>query len=164
LDEAECRGIGEIGLETGSSLEKEMLCAQVEFGLSLARPDIRFGIHTPRKNKYAVARQLLDTLAPHEESLAPVSVIDHCSPGIIEEVLSRGYHAGISLSATKSSGRELVEMMALLGRDSHRIMCNTDSSREFFEDVVMASRENAMEKEIAEDVFFGTASKFFGIT
>jgi predicted metal-dependent TIM-barrel fold hydrolase len=163
LEVPECLGIGEIGLENGSPREQEILCAQVEFGLSMGRPDIRFGIHTPRKRKETVTGQLLDILVPYQESLAPVAVIDHCTPKTIGEVLSRGYHAGISLSLNKSSEDELLEMMGLFGRESHRVMCNTDSSREFFEDFVNASRSGRIEKGIAENVFYGTASRFFGI-
>lgn len=163
LEAPECLGIGEIGLETGGSREEEILCAQVEFGLSLKRPDIRFGIHTPRGQKETVTRQLFDILNPYEASFAPMAVIDHCTSKIIGEVLSRGYHAGISLSTNKSSEDELVEMIDLFGRQSDRIMCNTDSSREFFEDFVNASRSEKIEKGIAENIFYGTASRFFGI-
>ena len=163
LEVPECLGVGEVGLETGSSREQEILCAQVEFGLSLERPDIRFGIHTPRKQKEIVTGQLLGVLAPYQVSLAPVAVIDHCAPKTIGEVLSRGYHAGISLSRNKSSGDELVEMMGLFGSESHRIMCNTDSGQEFFEDFINASRDGRIEKKVAGNIFCGTASRFFGI-
>lgn len=163
LKDDHCLGIGEIGLETGSSREQEILCAQLEFGLSLGRSDIRFGIHTPRQQKEAVTQQLLHILTPYETALAPVSVIDHCTPEIIGEVLSRGYHAGISLSGNKSSENDLIRMMDRFSRESGRIMCNTDSSREFFEDMVLASRSEKIVRQVAENIFFGTASRFFGI-
>ncbi len=163
LEVPECLGIGEIGLETGSSREQEFLCAQVEFGLSLARPDLRFGIHTPRQQKSKITRQLLDLLKPYE-SLAAVAVIDHCSPETIDRVLSDGYHAGISLSRTKSSEEDLLRMLAAFHPESNRIMCNTDSSRDFHEDLVLASQSGKIEKRVAENVFYGTAARFFGIS
>jgi predicted metal-dependent TIM-barrel fold hydrolase len=163
LEDAECLGIGEIGLETGNSREQEILCAQVEFGLSLGRPGMRFGIHTPRRQKETVTGKLLDVLAPYESELAPMAVIDHLTPETIGEVLSRGYHAGVSLSRNKSSENELVRMMDLFSSESHRIMCNTDSGREFFEDLVLASCSGKTAPTVAENIFFATASRFFGI-
>jgi predicted metal-dependent TIM-barrel fold hydrolase len=163
LEDAWCVGMGEIGLETGSARELEILSAQLEFGLSLGRDNIRFGIHTPRQRKEAVTRQLFEALAPFETALAPVTVIDHCTDEIIGEVLSRGYHAGISLSSNKSSENDLVRMMARFGPQSDRIMCNTDSSRQFFEDLVLAARNAKLDPRVAENLFFSTAARFFNI-
>lgn len=163
LEDTRCLGIGEIGLETGSAREQEILCAQLEFGLSLGRPEVRFGIHTPRQGKETVTGQLVNVLAPYEAALAPVTVIDHCTMETLGEVLSRGYHAGVSLSANKSSEADLVGMMARFGRHSDRIMCNTDSSRDFFEDLVRASRNAELDPRVARNVFCDTASRFFGI-
>lgn len=163
LEDARCLGIGEIGLEAGTSREQEILCAQLEFGLSLGNPDIRFGIHTPRQRKEAITSRLFGILAPYEAALAPVAVIDHCTLETIGEVLSRGYHAGISLSPNKSSESDLVRMMDLFNRESERIMCNTDSGREFFEDLVLASCSGKIVPDIAENIFSATATRFFGI-
>lgn len=163
LEDARCLGIGEIGLETGTAREQEILCAQLEFGLSQGRPDIRFGIHTPRLQKETITEQLFGILAPYETELAPMAVIDHCTPETIGDVLSRGYHAGISLSRNKSSENDLIRMMDHFSRDSDRIMCNTDSSREFFEDLILASRSAKLKPQVAENIFFATAAQFFGI-
>lgn len=163
MDDPYCLGIGEIGLETGTSREQEILCAQLEYGLSLERPDIRFGIHTPRHRKEAVVGQLFRVLAPYETSLAPVAVIDHCTSETIEDVLSRGYHAGISLSATKSSESDLLRIMARFSGESHRIMCNTDSSRDFYEDLILSSRGGGLAPKVSENIFFSTALRFFKI-
>jgi predicted metal-dependent TIM-barrel fold hydrolase len=162
LEAPECLGIGEIGLETGTEREREILCAQIEFGLSSGLSHIRFGIHTPRMQKEAVTRQLLSLLDPYE-SLAPASVIDHCTHGIIEEILDRGYHAGISLSPNKSSEGELLKMLKRFGSMAHRIMCNTDSSRDFYEDLVQAAQSWNIEESIAQKIFSDTAADFFGI-
>jgi predicted metal-dependent TIM-barrel fold hydrolase len=162
LDDPHCLGIGEIGLETGSSREEEILCAQVECGLSLNRPDIRFGIHTPRQKKAAITGRSLSLLAAYP-ALAPVAVIDHCSQETIGPVLAGGYHAGISLSSTKSTEGELIQMVTTFQNESHRIMCNTDSSREFYEDLVPAAGGGALERSVAENLFFRSASRFFGL-
>jgi len=162
LDIPECLGIGEIGLETGSSLEREILCAQLELGLSLGRPEVRFGIHTPRKEKASITAQLLRLLDVFK-TLPHVAVIDHCTHEIIGPVLSRGYHAGISLSRIKSSEVELIQMLESHAPEAGRIMCNTDSGRDFFEDMVLAVHAGKIEQKIAENVFSGTAARFFGI-
>ena len=162
LETPECLGIGEIGLETGSSLEREILCAQLEFGLSLGRPEVRFGIHTPRKEKASITAQLLRLLDVYK-ALPPVAVIDHCTHEIIGAVLSSGYHAGISLSRIKSTKTELIHMLACHAPDADKIMCNTDSGRDFYEDLVLAALAGDIEQTIAENVFFGAAARFFGI-
>ncbi len=162
MERPECLGIGEIGLETGSSLEREILCAQLEFGLARGWPDTRFGIHTPRKEKASITTQLLQLLDAYE-ALPAVAVIDHCTREIVGPVLSRGYHAGISLSPIKSSGAELIRILNRHASETDRIMCNTDSGGDFYEDLVLASAAGGIEKKIAEDVFSGTAARFFGI-
>ena len=162
LERPECLGIGEIGLETGSALEREILCAQLELGLGLGRPEIRFGIHTPRREKASVAAQLLQLLDAYE-TLPAVAVVDHCTHEIIGPVLAKGYHAGISLSPVKSSGAELVRMVKRHTAETDRIMCNTDSGNDFYEDLVLASRAEEIDMKAAENVFRGTAARFFGI-
>lgn len=155
-------GIGEIGLEAGTPKEQEIFRAQLEFGLSLERPNLRFGIHTPRQQKKEMTERLLGTLASYE-GLAPLSVIDHCTSETIGPVLSAGYHAGISLSRTKSSEDDLIRMMENFSRESDRIMCNTDSSTEFYEDLVLIAGGGKIEKNLSNDIFWRTASRFFGI-
>lgn len=162
LDDPFCLGIGEIGLESDTPREREILLAQVEFGLSLDRPDLRFGIHTPRRGKEAVTGRLLSLLAPYE-ALAPVAVIDHCSPETIGPVLAAGYHAGISLSSTKSTEAELLQMMDSSRGMSRRIMCNTDSSTEFYEDLFQAYSGERVDAVVSKDLFRETACRFFGL-
>jgi predicted metal-dependent TIM-barrel fold hydrolase len=162
LETPECLGIGEIGLETGSSLEQEILCAQLEFGLALGRPDIRFGIHTPRKEKASITARLLRLLEAYK-ALPAVTVIDHCNREIIGSVLSGGYHAGISLSRTKSTEAELNRMLRCHAAETDKIMCNTDSGRDFFEDLVLTALSGEIDRKIAENVFYNTAARFFGI-
>ena len=162
LDHPECLGIGEIGLEAGTRLEEEILCAQLEFGLSLGRRDLRFGLHTPRDQKPAITRRLFSLLDMYE-TLPAMAVVDHCTHGTIGPVLSRGFHAGISLSRVKTSENELVQILKLFGAESDRIMCNTDSGREFHEDLVTAQRNGLLHKDVTGNLFYCTAARFFGI-
>ena len=162
LETPECLGIGEIGLETGSSLEREILCAQLELGLAMGRPELRFGIHTPRKEKAAITQQLLQLLDAYQ-TLPAVAVIDHCTPEIIESVLSRGYHAGITLSRIKSSEAQLIHMLECHAPEADKVMCNTDSGGDFYEDLVLAAQAGKIKRKVAENVFSGTAERFFGI-
>lgn len=163
LDSPECLGIGEIGLETGSTLEQEILCAQLEMGISLKRQELRFGIHTPRREKVTVTAQLLPLLANYE-ALPAVTVIDHCTFEILGSVLSGGYHAGISLSPGKSSASELIRILKRHDQEVDRIMCNSDSGRDFFDDLLLTVISGSIEQRIAEKVFYGTSARFFGIT
>ena len=89
LEDPLCLGMGEIGLETGSDLEQEILREQLALGDRLSAMNKRIGIHTPRDNKPDVTDQTLVLLADFPE-IAPITVIDHCTPEIIGPVLEGG--------------------------------------------------------------------------
>ncbi len=160
LEDPDCRGIGEIGLETADNREMEFLLAQIEWGLSLKREDLRFGIHTPRSEKSRVADILLRHLGAYK-GLPGITVIDHCSQETIGRVLAGGYFAGITLSASKTNRVELLRMLAVHGACVDRIMCNTDSGTGFHEDLVAAAGSGCVAPFPARQVFGGTAARFF---
>lgn len=157
-----CLGIGEIGLETGSRREQIILEVQLEAARRILPPGLRIGLHTPRSKKEAITGRLLALLEQFQD-LHPRMVIDHCSEKTMPLVLEKGLRAGVTLSPVKTSLEALGEMIERQAGGIEKIMCNTDSGSEFFEDLVMASRSGLFDRQLAERIFCRNAADFFGL-
>lgn len=162
LGDPACLGLGEIGLETGSSREQAILRAQLAIGKSLAGAGKRLGIHTPRDDKVRVTELLLDLLGDFGH-LASSSVIDHCTAATLKPVLAAGFWAGITLGPGKTVWRELPQVVAGIEDFFHRIMLNTDSATAFYEDLVAAAGDPALVNLSARGLFGANAARFFNI-
>ncbi len=162
LEHPLCLGIGEIGLETGSLREQTILKAQLEAARRLLQPEHRIGLHTPRSNKTMVTRHLLALLEDFAD-LCPRMVIDHCAADTLPLVLEKGFHAGVSLSPVKTSLAGLEEMVAGNAGQVDRIMCNTDSGSEFFQDLILAFGSRRFDRQLRDKIFCRNAADFFGL-
>lgn len=157
-----CRGIGEIGLETGDSKEQEILIAQLETGRRLLKQGKVIGIHTPRADKPSITETTLKILDRFKDISSSI-VIDHCTLETISTVLAAGFWAGVTLSPAKTSWDELKRIVSMCPGKIDRIMCNTDSGSEFCEDLVQASRSNDLPEEIRDKIFYKNAALFFNL-
>ncbi|MGD9873915.1 MAG: TatD family hydrolase [Kiritimatiellia bacterium] len=155
-----CLGIGEIGLETGDARETDFFIAQLELARALDR-GIRTGVHTPRKNKIEVTKQILSMLEDFQE-LKGRLVVDHCTPDTIGDVLERGWTAGVTLSPVKSSLADLLMIVRTRLDCIGRIMCNTDSGADFHEDLAEAAASETFAPAVRDALFGGSAADFFG--
>jgi len=162
LEDPLCRGIGEIGLETGDSKEQEILIAQLETGRRLLKQGKVIGIHTPRANKTEVTKTTLKMLDSFKDISSSI-VVDHCTIETIPDVLAAGFWAGVTLSPAKTSWDEMRHIASIYSGEIHRIMCNTDSGSEFCEDLVQASRSDDLPEEIRDRVFYKNAALFFNL-
>ncbi len=162
LDDPLCLGIGEIGLETGSQIEIDILSAQLDLWPEVVSRKKVFGIHTPRKNKAVVAQKTLEILASYPGARMNI-VIDHCDSSLIAEALSAGYFAGITISPIKVDKKDAIRIMAACGEHISRIMLNTDSGTVFYTDLVEFVDEPGIDQEIRHKVIYKNALDFFGI-
>jgi predicted metal-dependent TIM-barrel fold hydrolase len=162
LDDPICLGIGEIGLETGSPREVEILLAHLELADEVAGRGKIFGIHTPRENKTMVAQQTLDLLKPYA-AYKERMVIDHCTPEIIGEILSSGFWAGVTLSPVKASAEEVKDIVSRYKNYLSRIMLNTDSGSQFYENLYTFIQSDDLDREINEKITRSNAERFFRI-
>jgi predicted metal-dependent TIM-barrel fold hydrolase len=160
LDDPLCLGIGEIGLEYDSLHEKEILAAQLSLVPELIARGKKIGLHTPRKNKMEVTLALLALLEATPD-VKPLAVIDHCSAGTLPAILEAGYHAGITLSPIKTEWRSLPALTEKHADSINRILCNTDSGTEFYEDLLTASKAGQLESGTANMLFRDNAARFF---
>lgn len=155
-----CRGIGEIGLETGDAKEQEVFIAQLELGKSALNRGKIIGVHTPRSNKVSVTQATLKILEGFPE-ISSSTVVDHCTVETIDAVLDAGFWAGVTLSPVKTSWDEMKRMVSICSNRIDRIMCNTDSGSSFFEDAVQSSRTDDLPGPIREKLFHDNAALFF---
>ncbi len=160
LDDPLCLGIGEIGLETGAASEEEVFIAQLELGRSLENSTKVIGVHTPRSNKVAMTEKTLQILGGFSD-LAPRLVVDHTTVDTIADVLDAGFWAGVTLSPAKTSWDEMKRIAAAHADQIHRIMCNTDSGSEFYEDVVQYRASGDLPEEIRAKLFHDNAAQFY---
>ncbi len=160
LEDPLCLGIGEIGLECASMREQEVLTAQLELARSLKGRSLCIGVHTPRSNNTAVTRRTLDILKDFHDLMQDV-VVDHCSAETLGLVLDAGFRAGITLSPSKTSLTEFVKMAASRADARQRLMCNTDSGMEFYEDLVAATTSAELPADVKAAVFHDNAAGFF---
>lgn len=160
LQDPLCLGIGEIGLETGDSREREVLLAQLELGREMVSQDFVVGVHTPRSNKIEITRQTLELLRDFAE-LAPGLVVDHATVDTITPILDAGFWAGVTLSPVKTSWDALQEIARVEADRLERIMTNTDSGTDFYEDAVRLRRNEALPEKIRKQLFYTSAAGFF---
>lgn len=156
-----CLGIGEIGLETCDAKEQEIFISQIEFGKSIVKLGKVLGVHTSRTNKLSLTETTLKILDgfPEPSSL----VVDHCSIDTIGSVLNAGFWAGVTLSKIKTSWAEMKNILSIYPDRIDRIMCNTDSGTEFFEDVLKFRYFTDVPADVREKIFYLNASQFFKI-
>lgn len=162
LEDPLCRGIGEIGLETGDAKEQEILIAQIETVRRHLKQGKVIGIHTPQSNKHSITETTLKMLERFKDISSSV-VIDHCTLETIKDVLAAGFLAGVTLSPAKTSWDEMKHITSIYSGDIDRIMCNTDSGSRFCEDAVRLSRSRDMPEDIRERLFYGNAAGFYKI-
>ncbi|GBC59996.1 hypothetical protein DENIS_0938 [Desulfonema ishimotonii] len=163
LEKRYCLGIGEIGLETGSQREKEILAAHLDLGKTVKEMGKRIGIHTPRNNKEEMTGELLSLLAGWPE-IREITVVDHCTPETTGHVLKAGLRAGVTLSAIKTTLTELGQIVRAHSGDVSRIMCNTDSGTVFYEDIGELAVSDEFPPEIRRRLTFGSANEFFSVS
>lgn len=162
LEDPLCRGVGEVGLETGSTREQEVLVAQLEIGRNVTGNGKVIGVHTPRSNKPVISDITLKLLEDFSD-LGPSLVIDHCTEVTIRDVLEAGFRAGVTLSPPKTSWEEMKRIVSLCSDHVDRIMCNTDSGEMFFEDIVRFNRSDDLSATIRRKLFHDNAGRFFGL-
>ena len=112
--------LGEVGLETGSAEEVEVLTKQLRLADELNKPAI---VHTPRADKL---RMLEKTLAILNEVGMPLHgvILDHLTPDLVPMVRSAGALAGLTVQPGKLTARDVGDILLKNGPDG--IVVNSD--------------------------------------
>ncbi len=159
MESFDAKAFGEIGLETASELEREVLKKQLELAKRIDMPCI---IHTPRKNKREVTEKTLAVLESVEfpESLA---VIDHVNFDTIEMVYEKGYMIGLTVQPGKLSPEDVVRIIE--GKDAERFMLNSDAGFSDSDYTAVCKAAKALEEagRDVELIAFRNAMRFLRI-
>lgn len=160
LDDHLCLGIGEIGLETGSNREKEILAAHLDMAGEVVGRGKVFGIHTPRRDKAKITGELLkiiDKYIMYSENI----VVDHCTGETIASVLEKGLWAGVTMNPEKCRPADLVSIVEHHKGSTDRIMLNTDSSTKMYRDLHELSGNKAIDETVRLRLIRQNALRFY---
>lgn len=153
--------IGEIGLDENTSLEKEVFKKQLQLAEDTQSKVI---IHTPRKNKLEVLRDIKEIVL---ETIDPkLAVIDHINLNTIDEIIDEEFTIGLTVQPQKMEVEEAVEILDQYGFD--KFLLNSDISNKpsnplsVPKTVRTLKRLGYNEKEI-DKVAFKNAKEFFKI-
>lgn len=113
--------IGEIGLEDLTESEIDIFKRQLDIADETGSKVI---IHTPRKNKSEVLKEIMNIIPEHlDESQA---VIDHINPNVIGDVIDSDYMLGLTVQPQKMEKEDAIAILDEYGFD--RFLLNSDIS------------------------------------
>jgi len=155
-----CLGVGEIGLEIGSDLEVAVFKAHLKAMNSYREG--RVCVHTPRVDKTRVTLAVLDIL--DRTDLDPNRVVvDHLTPETVGFVLERGFWAGVTMSPIKCGPEDVLAILDRFPKAIEKLMLNTDSNRDFYEDLFRFVYSTTIPRDWAYRIGFENTARFFGI-
>ena len=149
--------LGEVGLESCSDVEVELLRKQLSLAKELGKPAI---IHTPRANKVKALKTALKVI---EEVGVPEDevIIDHLtiSNEIIELVKGRSFYIGMTMQQGKASVKDLIYIIEEHSDLLDRVVINSDAGRDPSDPLAVAT---ACE-ELADEGYVTEALKIASI-
>lgn len=114
--------LGEVGLETGSEEEVDLLGEQLALAKRLDKPVI---IHTPRKDKGPVLSRIRKIIR-HVERV----IVDHVSVELIDEFLTLGTFVGLTVQPGKLSPYDVYELLKKRPELVEKGILNSDCGRD----------------------------------
>ena len=156
--------IGEIGLDENTDLEKEVFKKQLELAEDSKSKVI---IHTPRKNKLEVLKDIKDIVLENiNPKLVVLVVIDHINLNTVEEVIDEDFTIGLTVQPQKMEVEEAIEILDKYGFD--KFLLNSDISNKpsnplSVPKTVRTLKRLGYDKKEINKVAFENAKSFFNI-
>lgn len=153
--------IGEIGLEDLTDDEISIFKRQLDIA---DETNSKVIIHTPRKNKEEVLKEILEILPQHmDESHA---VIDHINPNVVEYTINTECMLGLTVQPQKMEKEEAISILDEYGFD--RFLLNSDISNKPSDPLSVAKTVRELyrlsyEQGDIEKISHKNAQKFFNI-
>lgn len=151
--------IGEIGLEDLTENEITIFKRQLDIA---DETNSKVIIHTPRKNKSEVLKEIMNIVPEHlDESQA---VIDHINPNVIADVADTDYMLGLTVQPQKMEKKDAIDILDEYGFD--KFLLNSDISNKASDPLSVAKtvrelqRRGYSESEVNK-VSHKNAEKFF---
>lgn len=121
LEREDVVAIGEIGLETASSSEKDVFKRQLQLAQEL---EIKVIVHTPRRNKRDVTQITSNII--HENINPSLVLVDHVDNSIIDFMINFEGMLGITVQPQKMSPKDAVNLLDEYGFE--KFLLNSDMS------------------------------------
>jgi len=122
FESGKASALGEVGLETASSEEVEILIKQMAIA---DRYNVPMIFHTPRQNKNYVFDKLLKLLQDQKIDVDKV-IIDHLTVELVPKAREIGANAGITVQPGKMTEKDVVSIVSSYGTEG--ILVNSDLS------------------------------------
>lgn len=121
IENRQILAIGEIGLEDLTENEIDIFKRQLDIA---DETNSKVIIHTPRKNKKEVLKEIMNIVPEHlDESNA---VIDHINPDVIGDVINSDYMLGLTVQPQKMEKEDAIAILDEYGFDG--FLLNSDIS------------------------------------
>ena len=153
--------IGEIGLEDLTENEISVFKKQLDIADETKSKVI---IHTPRKNKKEVLKEILEILPQHlDEKLA---VVDHINPDVVGEAIASECMLGLTVQPQKMEKEDAIAILDEYGFD--RFLLNSDISNKPSDPLSVAKTVRELtrrgyDNSDIEKISHRNAQKFFKI-
>ena len=121
IENGQIVAIGEIGLEDLTDAEISIFKKQLEIADETKAKVI---IHTPRKNKKEVLKEILEILPNHLDEKQ--AVIDHINPNVVEDAVNSDCMLGLTVQPQKMEKEDAISILNDYGFD--RFLLNSDIS------------------------------------
>ena len=121
IENGQIIAIGEIGLEDLTDAEISIFKKQLDIA---DETNSKVIIHTPRKNKKDVLKEILEILPQHLDEKQ--AVIDHINPDVIAEAIASESMLGLTVQPQKMDKEDAIAILDEYGFD--RFLLNSDIS------------------------------------
>ncbi len=153
--------IGEIGLEDLTEREIAIFKQQLDIADETKSKVI---IHTPRKNKKEVLKEIINIIPQHLDEKQ--AVIDHINPNVIDEAIKTDCMLGLTVQPQKMEAEDAISILDEYGFE--RFLLNSDISNKPSDPLSVPKTVRQLErlnysKEDIEKVSHKNAEKYFKI-
>lgn len=158
-----CRGLGELGLETGSEEEKKVFRWQLELAASHISLGPKIGVHTPKKDKEDRTRSILEVLGEYPQ-LQENILVDHVTARTWSMVWEQDFRLGMTLQPGKC---DVLEVHTVLDQEPElqdRLIVNSDGATEMSRPFLQAVQEwPDLDRCVWDKLFRSNAERFWGV-
>ncbi|QDV62887.1 TatD family hydrolase [Crateriforma conspicua] len=163
LDQPNVLGIGEIGLNKNTKNEATVFLEHLDLAAKYNQPIL---IHTPHlEDKYQGTRMILDMLQSDTRLDSDRVLVDHVEEHTIDEVLDRGFWAGMTLyPVTKCTPQRAADMIERTGGE--RLLANSagdwgPSKPTAVPDLIFELRRRGHSESLIRKVVYENPLEFF---
>ena len=162
IDSNQIIAIGEIGLEDLTENELNIFKKQLDIA---DETNSKVIIHTPRKNKKEVLKEILNILPQHLDEKQ--AVIDHINPHVVSDAIDTDCMLGLTVQPQKMDKTEAISILDEYGFD--RFVLNSDISNKPSDPITVPKtvrelQKQGYDKREIDKVSHKNALNFFNIT